>query len=95
MDRFFASKNTPSGDSSSNAAQPASESASDDGAHKDPGRAEQPAVKLECLEDVRRWMATPEILNCRLGIGPVKEAVTVLSRNPRPKKEDAIAACPR
>ena len=88
MDRFFASKHTPSCASSSSAAQPAGESASGDGAHKDPGSAEQLAVKLECLKDVRRWMATPEILNSNLDIGPIKEAVTVLSRAPRPKQED-------
>ena len=88
MNSFFASKNTPSGASSSSAAQPAGESASGDGAHKDAGSAEQLAVKLECLKDVRRWMATPEILNTNLDIGLVKEAVVILSRVPRPRQED-------
>jgi hypothetical protein len=33
-------------------------------------------------------MATPEILNSNLDIAPVKEAVALLSRVPRPKQED-------
>ena len=52
------------------------------------GKAGQPAVKLECLKDVRRWMTTPEVVNSNLDIGLVKEAVTVLSRAPRPRQEE-------
>ena len=50
--------------------------------------AAQPVVKLECLKDVRRWMTTPEVVNSNLDIGLVKEAVTVLSRAPRPRQEE-------
>ena len=88
MDLFFISKNRPSGSSSSCAAQSAGATASGEGVGKDSGSAEQSAVTLECLKDVRRWMATPEVLNSNLDVGRVKEAVNVLSRAPRPKQED-------
>ena len=50
--------------------------------------AEQPVVQFACLKDVRLWLATPEVLNGSLDVSALKEAVTVLSRVPKPRKEE-------
>ena len=52
------------------------------------GSAEQPVVQFKCLKDVRLWLATPEVLNGSLDVSALKEAVTVLSRVPKPRKEE-------
>lgn len=91
MDRCFTSKSGSSGASPGSSAHPArtaSISASGDAAHEDIGSAEQPAVKLNCLQDVRCWLASQEVVNSNLDIAPIREAVAVLSRTPRPKKKD-------
>ena len=50
--------------------------------------AEQPVVQFACLKDVRLWLATPEVLNGSLDVSALKEAVTVLSRVPKPRQEE-------
>ena len=91
MDRFFTSKSRSSTASSGSAAQPArtaSATASNDAARQGSGSAEQPAVKLECLQEVRRWLATEEVVSSNLDTGPVREAVAVLTRTPRPRQQE-------
>ena len=75
MDRFLARKSA-----SGSAAQPALTPSSTS--------AEQPVVQFACLKDVRLWLATPEVLNGSLDVSALKEAVTVLSRVPKPRKEE-------
>jgi len=91
MDRFLSSKSGSASGSSSSAAQPArtaSTSAASDAAHADPGGAEQRGLKLECLQDVRRWLANEEVVNSNLDTGLLREAVAVLTRTPKPRKEE-------
>ena len=52
------------------------------------GSAEQPVVQFKCLKDVRLWLATPEVLNGSLDVSAFKEALTVLARVPKPRKEE-------
>jgi hypothetical protein len=91
MDRFL-SRQSAASPGSNTAAQPVVTPGSSTAAQPvvTPGSsiAAQPVVKLECLKDVRRWMTTPEVVNSNLDIGLVKEAVTVLSRAPRPRQEE-------
>ena len=73
MDRFFSRKGT---------------SSSGGGGRPDPDNAEQLAVKIECLQDVGRWLATGKVSSSDLEIGSVREAVAALNRKPRPRRED-------
>ena len=50
--------------------------------------AEQPVVKVESVQDVRRWLATEDVINSSIDIGCVREAIAVLTKIPRPRKED-------
>ena len=101
MDRLFSTKSGSSVVSSSSAAQPALNAGASSSSTPQPtltavhspnsgdaGAAEQSVVKLECLQDVRRWLATIEVVRCNVDIRPLREAVAVLSRTPRPRKEE-------
>ena len=56
--------------------------------HQELISAEQPAMRVECLQDVRRWLTTDEVVHSNLDTGPLNEAVAVLSRSPRPRQEE-------
>ena len=79
MNRFFTSKSSAS---SSSAVQPALGSAS-----ASSSSAVQPAM-LNSLDNVQRWLSTEEVLSSNLDTCPVREAVAVLTRTPRPRQEE-------
>ena len=79
MDRFFSRKSGSS---------PGGTSSSGGGGRPDPDNAEQLAVKIECLQDVGRWLATGKVSSSDLEMGSVREAVAALTRKPRPRRED-------
>ena len=76
--------------SSSTVAQPAlsASDSSSSAALLPVGSAEQLVVQFKCLKDVRLWLATPEVLNGSLDVSAFKEALTVLARVPKPRKEE-------
>ena len=65
-------------------------SSSGGGARQDLGSAEQLGVKMRCLQDVRRWLATEEVSGSNLDVGFVRQAVAVLTKAPRPRQEDVL-----
>ena len=79
MDRFFSRKSGSS---------PGGTSSSGGGGRPDPDNAEQLAVKIECLQDVGRWLATGKVSSSDLEMGSVREAVAALTRKPRPRRVD-------
>ena len=78
MDRFFSRKSGSS---------PGGTSSSGGRGRPDPDNAEQLAVKIECLQDVGRWLATGKVSSSDLKIGSFREVVAALTRAPRPRKE--------
>ena len=45
-------------------------------------------VKIECVQDVQRWLSTGKVSSGNPEIGSVREAVAALTRAPRPRAED-------
>ena len=82
MDRFFSRKSGSS---------PGGTSSSGGGGRPDPDNAEQLAVKIECLQEVGRWLVIGKVSSNDLEIGSVREAVAALTRAPRPRKEDVLS----
>ena len=54
----------------------------------DDGRGMTLEVKIECVRDVERWLATVNVSSGNPEVGSVREAIAVLTRAPRPKAED-------
>ena len=98
MDRFLSPKGSSSAASSCSAAQPALppvSSANSLAAHHgcpvdscgEDGRGMTLEVKIGCVRDVQRWLATTKV-GLHPEVGSVREAIAVLTRAPRPKAED-------
>ena len=79
MDRCLSPKGNLSAVSSRSAAQPAVW-----------GTAAVPTVevKIECVRDVQRWLATVNVSSGNPEVGSVREAIAVLTRARGPKTED-------
>ena len=45
-------------------------------------------VKIECIQDVQRWLSAGKVSSGNPEIGSVREAVAALTRAPRPRAED-------
>ena len=99
MDRFLSPKGSSSAASSCSAAQPALPPVSSanilaahDGCPVDSGgedgRGMTLEVKIECVRDVQRWLATVNASSGNPEVGSVREAIAVLTRAPRPQAED-------
>ena len=45
-------------------------------------------MKIECIQDIQRWLSMGKVFSGNLQIGSVREAVAALTRPPRPRAED-------
>ena len=45
-------------------------------------------VKIECVRDVQRWLATVNVSSSNPEVESVREAIAVLTRAPRPKQKE-------
>ena len=52
------------------------------------GRGMTLEVKIGCVRDVQRWLATVNVSSGNPEVGSVREDIAVLTRAPRPKAED-------
>ena len=91
MERFFAhaalaassSVDHPASSSSASAAQPVPATSSSDSAA-------QLLWKIEGLRDVERWLSAEHVVSSSIDPRGIREAVTVLTAKPRPRKKTYV-----